>query len=176
MREESAPSVEVAPLQGGSGLYGFLLLGRWPRDAVEWAKFLVLSVRIAAVPGMLAVSTVFTVGDELPDDPHPTAVGLVAAVGPLLGANALVPGQLAHPAPHALLILHPPSSTIASVPEYDTASGCVLLPGLPHLGLDHQAAWAEADVHGTVTQQISKSSIDPFHHPDTAAMATLLAA
>ena len=173
---ESVPSVEVAPLQGGSGLAGFLLLGRWPRDAVEWAKFLVLSVRIAAVPGMLRVSTVFTVGEGLPEDPHPSAVGIVMAVGPLLGENAVGPGQLGPPQPHAVVILHPPGCTIASVPEYETASGCVLLPGLPHLGLDHQAAWAEADLHGTVTQLISKASVDPYMNPDTAALATLLAA
>ncbi|MEJ7649497.1 MAG: hypothetical protein WKF57_10765 [Nakamurella sp.] len=60
--------------------------------------------------------------------------------------------------------------------QYETASGCVLLPGLPHLGLDHRAAWVEADVHGTVTQMISKSGVDPFQNPDTAALATFLAA
>jgi hypothetical protein len=173
---EQGPSVEVAPLQGGSGLAGFLLLGRWPRNPVEWAKFLVLSVRIAAIPGMLPVSTVFTVGEGLPEDPYPSAVGIVTAAGPLLGAHAVAPGQLGPPQPHAVVILHPPGSTIASVPEFETASGCVLLPGLPHLGLEHQAAWAEADLHGTVTQLISKSCVDPFSHPDTAALATLLAA
>lgn len=174
--DETTPSVEVAPLQSGSGLAGFLLLGRWPRDPVEWAKLLVLSVRMAAVPGLLRVSTVFAVVDDLPEDPDPRAIGLIAAAGPLIGADAVVPGQFAHPHPSAIVILHPPSSTIASVPEYETASGCVLLPGLPHLGLDHRAAWAEADAHGTVTQMVSKANIDPFQNPDTAALATFLAA
>lgn len=174
--DDQTTSVEVAPLQGSSGLAGFLLLGRWPRDPVEWAKLLVLSVRMAAVPGLLPVSTVFTVAEQLPDDPHPGAVGLIAAAGPLLGENAVAPGQIAHPHPHGVVVLHPPSSTVASVAEYRTASGCVLLPGIPHLGLDHQAAWVEADVNGTVTSLVSRSSVDPFHHPDTAALATLLAA
>ncbi len=173
---DSGPMVEVAPLQGRNGLAGFLLLGRWPKDTVEWARVLVLSVRIAAVPGMLPVSTVFTVADDLPDGPHPSAVGIVSAVGALIGEHAMTPGQLAHPRPHGVVILHPPGSTISSVPEYETASGCVLLPGLPHLGLDDQAAWAEVDVNGTVTQLISRASVDPYSYPDTAALATLLAA
>ena len=56
------------------------------------------------------------------------------------------------------------------------ASGCVFLPGLPYLGLDHRAAWVEADVDGTVTQLISKVGIDPQVNADTAALAMLLAA
>ena len=75
-----------------------------------------------------------------------------------------------------LIVLHPPSSTLASIPEYNVASGCVFLPGLPHLGLDHRAAWVEADVDGTVTQLISKVGIDPQVNADTAALAMLLAA
>jgi hypothetical protein len=54
-------SIEVAPLQSKGALYGFLLIGRWPQDTVEWAKFLVLAVRMAAVPGLLPISTVFRV-------------------------------------------------------------------------------------------------------------------
>ena len=60
-----------------------MLLGRWPDDTVEWAKFLVLAVRMAAVPGLLAGSTVFRVREELPEDPQPGAVGLVVAEGSL---------------------------------------------------------------------------------------------
>ena len=56
------------------------------------------------------------------------------------------------------------------------ASGCVFLPGLPHLGLEHRAAWVEADVEGTVTQLVSRVGIDPQGNVDTAALAMLLAA
>ncbi len=63
-------SIEVAPLQSDGILYGFLLSGRWPQDTVEWAKFLVLAVQMAAVPGLLPLSTVFRVREELPEHPQ----------------------------------------------------------------------------------------------------------
>jgi hypothetical protein len=56
------------------------------------------------------------------------------------------------------------------------ASGCVLLPGLPHLGLEHRAAWVEAERDGTVTRLVSKVGVDPAQDPDTAVLAMLLAA
>lgn len=171
-----SPSVEVAPLQSKGALYGFLLSGRWPEDTVEWAKLLVLAVQIAAVPGLLRSSTVFRVREELPDHPQPGAVGLIVAEGQLIGASPLQPGQFAAYQPPGLIVLHPPCSTLASVPEYEVASGCVFLPGLPHLGLDHRAAWVEADVEGTITQLVSKVGIDPQGNADTAALAMLLAA
>ena len=65
---------------------------------------------------------------------------------------------------------------MSSVPEYEVASGCVFLPGLPHLGLDHRAAWVQADVDGTVTHLVSRSGVDPAGNADTAALALLLAA
>jgi hypothetical protein len=73
-------------------------------------------------------------------------------------------------------VLHPPSSTLSSLPEYEVASGCVFLPGLPHLGLDHRAAWVEADIEGTVTHLVSRAGIDPQGNADTAALAMLMAA
>lgn len=169
-------SIEVSPLQSKGSLYGFLLSGRWPQDMVEWAKFLVLAVQMAAVPGLLRTSTVFRVREELPDQPQPGAIGLVVAEGQLIGDSPLQPGQFAGHTPPGLLVLHPPCSTLSSVPEYEVASGCVFLPGLPHLGLDHRAAWVEADVDGTVTQLVSKVGIDPQGNADTAALAMLLAA
>lgn len=174
--EGSLPSIEVAPLESNGSLYGFLLIGRWPTDTVEWCKFLLLAVRMAAVPGMLPTSTVFRVTEDLPEHPLAGAVGLIMAEGSLIGDHPLAPGAFAHPQPAGLLVLHPPASTLASVPEYVTASGCVFLPGLPYLGLDHRAAWVEADVDGTVTHLSSKSGIDPLRDADTAALALLLAA
>ena len=169
-------SIEVAPLQSEGSLYGFMLIGRWPHDTVEWAKFLVLAVQMAAVPGMLHGSTVFRVREDLPEPAQLNAVGLVALEGQLLGEHPLRPGQFANLQPPGLVVLHPPSSTLGSVPDYDVASGCVFLPGLPHLGLDHRAAWVEADVEGTVTHLVSKVGIDPLGDADTAALAMLLAA
>ena len=169
-------SIEVAPLQSKGALYGFLLIGRWPQDTVEWAKFLVLAVRMAAVPGLLPMSTVFRVREEVPDQPQAGAVGLVVAEGSLLGEHPLSPGQFAHPQPPGLVVLHPPSSTFSSVPDYEVASGCVFLPGLPHLGLEHRAAWVEAEANGTITRLISQVGVDPARDPDTAVLAMLLAA
>jgi hypothetical protein len=74
-------------------------------------------------------------------------------------------------------MLHPPSETMPSLPECSgAASGCVLLPGLPHLGLEHRAAWVEAEPDGTVTSMVSRVGVDPIGHPDTAILAMLLAA
>ena len=74
-------------------------------------------------------------------------------------------------------MLHPPSETVPSTPEYiGVASGAVLLPGVPHLGLDHRAAWVEAEADGTVTKLISRVGVDPREDPDIAVLATLCAA
>jgi hypothetical protein len=104
-------------------------------------------------------------------------VGLVTSAGPVLGNGAPLPGQFYEPAPPALLLLHPPSENRPSTPEaFGAASGCVLLPGLPHLGLEHRAAWVEAERDGTITRLVSKVGVDPAQDPDTAVLAMLLAA
>ncbi|HVK44278.1 MAG TPA: peptidase [Micropruina sp.] len=176
MEHDSVP-VEVSPLQARGELSGFLVSGRWPASTTEWARFLLLAVRMASVPGMLHTSTVFRVREELPDDPLPGAVGLVWAEGPVFGERAVLPGQFARHQPPGLLVLHPPNEIRPSLPEQDeVASGCVLLPGVPHLGLDHRAAWVEADRRGTITQMISRSGINPYDDADTAVLALFLAA
>ncbi|WP_432559637.1 peptidase [Granulicoccus sp. GXG6511] len=170
-------AVEVAPLESEGNLAGFLLLRNWPRDTVDWAKLLVMAVRLAAVPGFLPRSTVFSVNDEHPHTVHPRAVGIIIAAGPVIGAGALAPGDLAPaPQPPGLLVLHPPKCTVSQIPGHDTASGCFFFPGLPHLGLDHRAAWAQADMGGNVTHLVSKGDVDPFEDADTAALASLLVA
>lgn len=175
--DERSPQVEVAPLQARGELSGFLVSGRWPASTVEWARFLLLAVRVATVPGLLPTSTVFRVREELPDDPLPGAVGLVLAEGPVLGAKAVRPGQFADHQPAGLLVLHPPTEVRPSLPEQDeVAAGCVLLPGVPHLGLDHRAAWVEADRQGTITQMVSRSGINLYDDADTAVLALFLAA
>ena len=95
----------------------------------------------------------------------------------MVGESAVPPGHFAEKQPPALLMLHPPSETTPSLPECTgAASGCVLLPGLPHLGLEHRAAWVEAEADGTVTGMVSRVGVDPISHPDTAILAMLLAA
>ncbi|BDT84324.1 peptidase [Nocardia cyriacigeorgica] len=175
MRSEG--QIGVTPFQARGSLRGFVISGRWPDTTKEWAQLLVLAVRVASLPGLLSTSTVFGAREDLPDDPEPGTVGMVVAEGPVLGESAVTPGKFAEHVPAALLMLHPPSETNPSLPECSgAASGCVLLPGIPHLGLEHRAAWAEAELDGTVTSLVSRVGLDPISDPDTAVLAMLLAA
>ncbi|MCC3316608.1 hypothetical protein [Nocardia africana] len=169
--------VGVTPFQARGLLRGFVISGRWPDTTKEWAQLLALAVRVASLPGLLTTTTVFGAREELPDDPQPGTVGLVVAEGPVLGEEAIEPGRFAEHVPPALMMLHPPSETNPSLPECaGAASGCVLLPGVPHLGLAHRAAWVEAELDGTVTSMVSRVGVDPISDPDTAVLAMLLAA
>lgn len=168
--------IGVSPFHAAGLLHGFVISGRWPDTTKEWAQFLALAVRVASLPGLLATSTVFGVREELPDDPAPGTVGLIVAEGPVIGDGAVPPGRFAARQPAALFMLHPPSETTPTLPEcVGAASGCVLLPGLPHLGLDHRAAWVEAEADGTVTSMVSRVGLDVISDPDTAVLAMLLA-
>jgi hypothetical protein len=171
-------SVHVSPfMRADYSLAGFVISGRWPSSTHEWSQFLALAVRIAAYPGTLARTSVFRSIDDLPDDPQPDTVGLVTLAGPVIGEDAPRPGELATPQPAALFVLHPPSETTPSTPESaGAASGALLLPGVPHLGLEHRATWVEADADGTVTRLVSRVGVDPVEDPDIAVLATLLAA
>ncbi len=169
-------SVEVAPLSSGGRLAGFLVSGRWPRSTLEWQQLLVLVVRFAGVPGMVPVTTVFAVHETGLDDAAVEAVGLIRAEGPVLGDDALAPGHFGELRPPALKALHPPTETVPDLPEVETASGCLLVPGLPHLGLDHRASWAHVDHSGAVTRLHSRAGVDPWDDVDTAVLAMLLAA
>ena len=169
--------IEVSAFAGQDrSLAGFILSGRWPDTTREWTQFLAIAVRFAAMPGLLPTTTVFRAVDELPEDPQPDTVGLITAAGPVLGSGAPRPGQFADPQPAALIVLHPPAETRPSTPEAEgAASGCVLLPGVPHLGLDHRAGWVEAEADGTVTRLISRVGVDLSADPDIAVLATLCA-
>ncbi len=170
-------SIEVSAFAGRDrSLAGFILSGRWPESTREWTQFLAVAVRFAAMPGLLGTTTVFRAIDELPDEPDPQAVGLVTAAGPVLGDGAPRPGQFADPQPPAILVLHPPAETSPSTPEAEgVASGCLLLPGVPHLGLEHRAGWVEAEADGTVTRLVSRVGVQVTDDPDLAVLATLCA-
>lgn len=169
--------IGITPFHSRGSLRGFVISGRWPDTTKEWAQVLVLAVRVATMPGLLTTTTVFGVREELPDEPMPGTVGMVLAEGTVLGEEAIAPGCFADHVPAALLMLHPPSETRPSLPECaGAASGCVLLPGVPHLGLEHRAAWVEAESDGTITSLVSRVGLDPISDPDTAVLAMLLAA
>ena len=177
MSSGSGRAIELAPFHSGGALKGFVVSGRWPDSTKEWAQLLMVAVRVASWPGLLSTTTIFGVREELPETPAPGTVGLVLAEGTVVGDSAIPPGHFADQNPPALLMLHPPSETTPTLPECNgAASGCVLLPGLPHLGLEHRAAWVEAESDGTVTSMVSRVGVDPISHPDTAILAMLLAA
>lgn len=170
--------IEVSPFhRHDRTLAGFVLSGRWPDTTREWTQFLAVAVRLAARPGFLPTTMVFHAVEEIPGDPQPGTVGLVACAGPVIGTQAPAPGSLAHPLPPAVVVLHPPSETVPSTPENaGVASGAILLPGVPHLGLTHRAGWVEAEADGTVTKLLSGVDVDPVEDADLAVLATLCAA
>ena len=177
MTDYASGHIGLAAFHTAGALRGFVVSGRWPETTREWAQVLALTVRVASLPGLLPTSTVFGAKEELPEDPEPGTVGLLVAEGPVIGAGAVTPERFADRQPSALIMLHPPSETTPTLPENSgAASGCVLLPGLPHLGLDHRAAWVEAEPDGTVTSLVSRVGVDPGSDPDTAVLAMLLAA
>lgn len=171
----SGGPIGVSPFHSRGALKGFVISGRWPDSTKEWAQLLMVAVRVASLPGLLSTTTVFGAREELPDEPEPGTVGLVLAEGTVFGESAIQPGYFAHQPP-ALLMLHPPSETTPSLPECTgAASGCVLLPGLPYLGLEHRAAWVEAEADGTITSMEpgGRRPDKPSRH---AILAMLLAA
>ncbi|OJZ71905.1 peptidase [Mycobacterium paraffinicum] len=177
METGSDRPIGVSPFHARGALKGFVISGRWPDSTKEWAQLLMVAVRVASLPGLLSTTTVFGAREELPEEPEPGTVGLVLAEGTVFGESAIPPGYFADHQPPALLMLHPPSETTPSLPECNgAASGCVLLPGLPYLGLEHRAAWVEAEADGTITSMVSRVGVDPISHPDTAILAMLLAA
>ncbi len=172
----SRDPVELSPLHRSDlSLAGFLLHNRWPDTMREWAQLLVLAVRIAAVPGTVPTSEIFATRDDKPELPSQDVVGFVECAGRALGPDAPAPGSL-HSA-HALMVLHPPQETVATMPDdEDSASGCLFLPGIPELGLEHRAAWVEADQEGNVNRLLGRANVDPAADPDLAVLATFRAA
>ena len=153
-------------------LAGFVLQGRWPHLLREWVQVMTLAARLATVPGVLRHSEIFRATEDLPDDPQPGTVGLIIDQGP---AATIDFDQHIAPPP-ALFVLHPPGQ-IAPSPGYaDTAVGVMLLPGLPSVGMDHQAIWIEVESDGTLARLATASSVDTFDDPDLAVLSSLIAA
>ncbi|NDK91914.1 peptidase [Gordonia desulfuricans] len=173
---QSSIPIGLTPVHQEGELNGILISGRWPESTLEWTQTLVASVRIACRPGFLPTTTIFGVVEEHPDDADTDAVGMMVAVGNVVDDSFLEAGRFLTNPP-ALVMLHPPSRTRPSLPECSqVASGCVLLPGLPELGLEHRAGWAEAEADGTVVTLRNQVGIDPNADPDTAVLAMLLTA
>lgn len=170
--------VQVSPFHRRDlSLAGLLLHGRWPETVREWAQVLTLSVRIAAVPGTVPISEVFLARESVDLDAVGHPVGALMCEGPAVGDNAVGPGEFAGAKPPAMMMLHPPRETIHDLDEdSDAASGCLFLPGIPELGLDHRATWVHADQDGNVSRLVTAGRVDPMQDPDLAVMSALLAA
>ena len=117
MEMGSGRAIEIAPFHSRGSLKGFVISGRWPDSTKEWAQLLIVAVRVASLPGLLSTTTIFGAREELPDEPVPDTVGLVVAEGTVVGESAVPPGYFAEHQPPALLMLHPPSETMPSLPE-----------------------------------------------------------
>ncbi len=168
--------IGLTPFQHEGTLNGILISGRWPESTLEWTQTLVASVRIACRPGFLPTTTIFGVVEQRPEQGEADTVGMMVAIGNVVDDSFVEAGRFLNNPP-ALVMLHPPSQTRPSLPECSqVASGCVLLPGLPELGLEHRAGWAEAEADGTVVNLRNQVGIDPNADPDTAVLAMLLAA
>lgn len=165
--------VGLAPfMRRDMSLAGFVLQGRWPEALREWVQVLALAARLAAVPGVLPRSEIFRATEDLPSAPEPGTVGLIVDQGPavtVLGQERIAP-------PPAIFVLHPPGQVSASAGYDETASGVMLLPGLPSLGLDHQAIWLEIERDGTLARLVTASRVEPLDDPDVAVLASLIAA
>ncbi|MBT0567643.1 peptidase [Williamsia sp. CHRR-6] len=169
-------AIGLTPFHRDGELRGMLISGRWPETTLEWTQTLVASVRIACRPGFLRSTTVFGVVEDRPDNCAADTVGMMLSVGAVIDPD-FIDRAARLSSPPALVMLHPPSHTRASLPECsEVASGCVLLPGVPELGLDHRAGWAEAEADGTVVTLRNQIGVDPNADPDTAVLAMLLAA
>ena len=59
MDSGSGQAVEIAPFHSGGALKGFVVSGRWPDSNKEWAQLLMVAVRVASLPGLLATTTIF---------------------------------------------------------------------------------------------------------------------
>ena len=171
-------AIGIAPFHSRGALKGFVVSGRWPDSTKEWAQLLMVAVRVASLPGLLSTTTIFGVREELPDAPEPGTVGLVLAEGTVVGESAV----------RARLFRRSPTSrtddAASALRDHAVAAGmrrapppaAYCCPGLPHLGLEHRAAWVEAESDGTITSMVSRVGVDPISHPDTAILAMLLAA
>lgn len=154
-------------------LAGFVLQGRWPEAMREWVQVLALAARLATVPAVLPRSEIFRATEDLPDEPQPGTVGMIVDQGPAVAA-AISPEPI--PSPPAIMVLHPPGDGRSSPGFEGTASGVMLLPGLPHLGLEHRAVWVEVEGDGTLARLVTASGVQPWDDPDVAVLSALIAA
>ncbi|NBU31057.1 MAG: peptidase [Actinobacteria bacterium] len=165
--------IRLSPFQHDDhSLAGLVVSGRWPNELREWVQLMLLLTRLATTPGLLSASEIYAATDDLPEEPAADAVGVIMDRGPAHGVSAAA----ASFTPTALLVLHPPGAALQSPGFHGTATGALLLPGLPHIGLQHQAAWVEVEPDGTVARLTTALIDEPARDADVAVLAQFLAA
>ena len=176
VREATMTEISLSPFQRRDNtLAGLVINGRWPDDMREWVHVMLVVTRLATVPGLLMGSEIFKAVAQLPDNPRPEAVGVIIDEGPAVSTGEeLIDVEAA--LPNALMVLHPPNACTHSPGFRDTARGIVLLPGLPHVGMPHQAAWVEVEPDGTVAHLSTRLVADEVDDPDVAVLTLLLTA
>ena len=170
--------IRLSPFQRtDKSLAGLVVSGRWPNELREWVHLMLLLTRLATTPGLVRTSEIFAATEDLPDTPTQDAVGTIMDRGPAHDIErAGQPDSANKAVPAAALVLHPPGVAHESPGFHGTATGALLLPGLPHIGLAHQAAWVEVEPDGTVARLATALITSPSTDPDVVVLTNLLAA
>ena len=98
-----------------------------------------------------------------PDDPQPDAVGIITDEGRSLPTPRCSLAGSPIRSHQRCLSLHPPGEYSGSADDSHgrpPAACCCREP--PHLGLEHRAAWVDAESDGTITRLVSASAVDPM--------------
>lgn len=116
-------------------LFALAVHKRWPNNIKEWCELLHIAVQISAVEGLVKKDSIFA-GVKTQIE-VPETIGLLE-----YKSEAVDTAGLKYREGTALMLLHAPQDGVGN--------GTLLLPGVPHLGLDHRACWVKAEQDGTV--------------------------
>lgn len=152
---------------------GIRIVGTAPTRTSDWMRALVDVVTYVAVADALRVSMLYAAD---PQEKHTNDVHLVRLL-PVAPALDLGKTQIPTDA-SALIMLHPPGQQdfpdLEEPDSHPVATGTLILPGVPQIGLDHRAAWAAVDTVGRVAHMRFTTHARMNETVDVALLATLL--
>jgi len=168
--------IRLIPQRENGQLHGFALAGRYPDTTSEWMMTLVSMLHQVATNAHLPRSTLYHTLEI--EQPHTAVEDVIAMVEPLAEIGKPVEDYQPVLLPLALLVLHPvgavPTPELEEPGAHPVASGALLLPGMPDLGLDHRAAWAAVDTTGSVQRMSFTTHATLTETIDLAVLATLI--
>lgn len=145
-----------------------------PQRTSDWMRTLVLALAYVATARPLATSTLYTA-----EPGTGTVAATLIPITPLVG-DTVASGELDDlSAMPGWVVLHP--AGIVDTPDLDEpdglplATGSLLLPGLPEIGLDHRAAWAAVDTTGQVAHMRYTGHATGSENVDLALLTALFA-